>query len=148
MKRLTFLLVTVAALGGGIGITVPVTLHSGEAAAPIHLTKIPGGYRDWRVISAAHEEGNLNSFVAVLANDVAIKAYREEISHSPDGAIISALHYGHAPSEENNKSLWPIPITRCGSHHGHSVHGQGFEQVREAAWGVLTSKTAKPPTLL
>jgi hypothetical protein len=51
----------------------------------------------------AHEEGNLNSFAAVLGNDVAIKAYREGELPFPDGTIIAALHYSHVSSEENNK---------------------------------------------
>ena len=71
--------------------------------APIPVTEIPLGYRDWRFISVAHEEGNLHSFAAVLGNDVAIKAYREGQLPYPDGTIIAALHYHHVPSEENNK---------------------------------------------
>jgi len=67
------------------------------------VTEIPAGYRDWRLISVAHEEGNLHSFAAVLGNDVAIKAYREEKLPFPDGTIIAALHYHHVSSEENNK---------------------------------------------
>ena len=51
----------------------------------------------------AHEEGNLNSFAAVLGNDVAVKAYREGTLPFPDGSIIAALHYRYASSEENNK---------------------------------------------
>ena len=73
------------------------------AAAPIFVTTMPPGYRDWKLISVAHEAGNLNSIGAVLGNDVAIKAYREEKFPFPDGAIIAALHYSHSPSEENNK---------------------------------------------
>jgi hypothetical protein len=48
-----------------------------QQAASIFVTAIPAGYRDWRLISVAHEEGDLHSFAAVLGNDVAIKAYRE-----------------------------------------------------------------------
>jgi len=55
------------------------------------------------LISVAHEEGNLNSFAAVLGNDIAIKAYREGNLPFLDGTIIAALHYRHVPSEENNK---------------------------------------------
>jgi hypothetical protein len=33
--------------------------------------------RDWRLISVAHEEGNLNDLRAILGNDVAIGASRE-----------------------------------------------------------------------
>jgi cytochrome P460 len=103
MKQITFLLVAVAALAGVVAITVPASLHADDSGAPIFVTKIPLGYRDWRLISVAHEEGNLNSFAAVLGNDVAIKAYREGKLPFPDGAIIAALHYGHVTSEENNK---------------------------------------------
>ena len=103
MKQITFLLVAIAALAGVVVITAPASLNADEAAAAIFVTKIPPGYRDWKLISVAHEEGNLNSIGAVLGNDIAIKAYREGKLPFPDGAIIAALHYGHVPSEENNK---------------------------------------------
>lgn len=51
----------------------------------------------------AHEAGTLNSLGIVLGNDVAIKAFREGTLPFPDGAIIAALHYSPAPSDENNK---------------------------------------------
>jgi len=103
MKRIVFALVAVTAMAG---VVVCIGLAYGQAnqeATPIFVNKIPPGYRDWRLISVAHEEGNLNSFAAVLGNDVAIKAYREGKLPFPDGTIIAALHYGHVPSEENNK---------------------------------------------
>ena len=103
MKPITFLLVAVATLAGVVAFTAPALLHADEKAAPVFVTKIPPGYRDWRFISVAHEEGNLNSFAAVLGNDVAIKAYREGKLPYPDGTIIAALHYSHAASDENNK---------------------------------------------
>jgi hypothetical protein len=103
MKRITFLLVALAILGGVVAFRVPASGQTDAEAAPSYGVKIPPGYRDWRLISVAHEEGNLNSFAAVLGNDVAIKAYREGKLPFPDGAIIAALHYGHVPSEENNK---------------------------------------------
>ena len=53
----------------------------------------------------AHEEANLNSFAAVLGNDVAIKAYRDGKVPFPDGTIIAALHYRFVPSEENNNAF-------------------------------------------
>src|SRR5260221_11409273 len=42
----------------------------------IFVTNIPPGYGDWRLISVAHEEGNINSLAAVLANDVTSQRYR------------------------------------------------------------------------
>jgi len=65
--------------------------------------KIPPGYRDWRLISVAHEEGNLNDLRAILGSDVAIKAYREGKLPFPDGTIIARLAWSYIPSEENNK---------------------------------------------
>ena len=82
---------------------VPASGEDAQNSAPVYLTKIPSGYRDWRLISLAHEEGNLHSFAAVLGNDIATKAYRGGKLPFPDGAIIAALHYSHTPSEENNK---------------------------------------------
>jgi hypothetical protein len=76
---------------------------TGDEASPIFVDRIPPGYRDWKLISVAHEEGNLNSLGAILGNEVAIKAYREGKLPYPDGTIIAALHWRHAASEENNK---------------------------------------------
>jgi hypothetical protein len=78
-------------------------LGRADEAAPIFVTKPPESYRDWKLISVAHEEGNLNSLGAILGNDVAIKAYREGKLPYPDGSIIAALHFKNVPSDENNK---------------------------------------------
>ena len=103
MKRITFLLVAVATLAGVVAFTAPASRHADQEAAPIFVTKIPPGYRDWRLISVAHEEGNLNDIRAILGNDVAIKAYREGKLPFPDGTIIARLAWSYDPSEENNK---------------------------------------------
>src|SRR5262245_55553745 len=106
MKRLTPLMIAVATLASVVAFAAQAPLHvAGQEAAPVFLTEIPAGYRDWRLVSVAHEEGDLHSFAAVLGNDVAIKAYREGTLSFPDGTIIAALHYRHAPSEENNKAF-------------------------------------------
>ena len=103
MKGITLLLVAVVILAGFVGFTALAPLHADDSDAPTFVTKIPPGYRDWRLISVSHEAGNLNSIGAVLGNDVAIKAYREGTLPYPDGTIIAALHYSHVPSDENNK---------------------------------------------
>src|SRR5262249_11144006 len=100
MKLIAFPLIGVATLAGVVAFTAPAVNQDGP---PIFVTDIPSGYRDWRLISVAHEEGNLHSFSAILGNDLAIQAYREGKVPFPDGAIIAALHYRHVPSEENNK---------------------------------------------
>jgi Cytochrome P460 len=75
-------------------------------ASPIYGITIPAGYRDWRLISVAHlAGGNLKQLRAQLGNDVAIKAFREGKLPFPDGAIIAALHWNEAASDENNKVL-------------------------------------------
>jgi len=81
MRRITFLLVALATLGGVIAFRAPASGQTDSGAAASYGFKIPPGYRNWRLISVAHEEGSLNSFAAVLGNDIAIKAYRDG-SHS------------------------------------------------------------------
>ena len=103
MIRITLLLVAAATLAGIVAFTAPASVHATDSAAPIYVTTIPPGYRDWKLVSVAHEEGNLNSIGAVLGNNLAIKAYREGKLPFPNGAIVAALHYSHVPSEENNK---------------------------------------------
>lgn len=58
MKRIAFFLVGFAMLIALIAFTAPA---SDERAASIFVTNIPPGYRDWTLISVAHEEGNLHS---------------------------------------------------------------------------------------
>jgi len=103
MNRITLLLGAVVILAGIVAFTEPASIHADDSGAPLFVTTIPPGYRDWRLISVSHEAGSLNSIGAVLGNDVAIKAYREGKLPYPDGTIIAALHYGHVPSAENNK---------------------------------------------
>src|SRR5271166_518151 len=103
MKHFTFLLVAVATMAGLVALIAPAPGHADGEPAPIFVTEIPHGYRDWQWISSADEEGNLHSLGAVLGNDVAIKAFRAGKLPFPDGTIIAALHYRHVPSEENNK---------------------------------------------
>jgi hypothetical protein len=72
-------------------------------ASPIFGVTIPAGYRDWKLISVTHEEGDFNQLRAQLGNDLAIKAYREGTVPFPDGSIIVALHWKRVPSDEDNK---------------------------------------------
>ena len=103
MRCFTFLLIAVATMAGLVTLIAPARGHADGQPAPAFVTEIPHGYRDWRWISSAHEEGNLNSLGAVLGNDVAINAYRDAKLPFPDGTVIAALHYHHVPSGENNK---------------------------------------------
>jgi Cytochrome P460 len=79
--------------------------QSGEEGSPIFGGKIPLEYRDWRLISVAHEEGSLNDIRAILGNDVAIKASREATLSYPDGAIIARLAWSYQPLPESSKAF-------------------------------------------
>ena len=103
MKRVAFLLVAVAGVAGIVAFAASASGHPDQEAVPIYGIKMPPGYRDWRFISVAHEEGKLNDLRAILGNDVAIKAYREGKLPFPDGTIIARLAWSYVPSEENNK---------------------------------------------
>src|SRR5687768_11050701 len=107
MKRLAFLLVAVATLAGVIAATSPSSPQADDAAASIAAGKLPAGYRDWRLISVAREEGALDDIRAVLGNDAAIKAYREGQGRPPfpDGTIIARLAWSYDASAENNKAF-------------------------------------------
>jgi hypothetical protein len=98
-------LVAVAALAGAAAYMAPASGQADGEASPIFGVKIPPGYRDWRVISVAHEEGDFNDIRAILGNDIAIDAYREGTLPFPDGTIIARLGWKYVSSEENNKAF-------------------------------------------
>ena len=103
MTRMTLLRIAVAAAAGVIVSAAPGSGRADSEGAPIFVTKIPTGYRDWRLISVAHEAGELNDIRAILGNDAAIKAYREAKLPFPEGAVIARIAWRYVPSEENNK---------------------------------------------
>src|SRR3981081_251690 len=105
MRGITYLLGAVVALTVVVVYKAHPSGHSDGEAAPIFGVKIPPGYRDWRLISVAHEEGKLNDLRAILGNDIAIKAYREGKLPFPDGTIIARLAWSYDPLEESSKAF-------------------------------------------
>jgi len=103
LRGIAYFWVVVVALAGVVVYIAHAAGYAGGEAAPIFGITIPAGYRDWKLISVAHEEGNLNDLRALLGNDAAIKAYREGKLPFPDGTIIARLAWSYVPSEENNK---------------------------------------------
>ncbi len=102
-RRIALLLVVVAALVG-VDAYKALAFGQGDAnAAPIYGVKLPKGYRDWTVISAASVGAPVNDLRVKLGNDVAIQAYRDDKRPFPDGTIIARLAYQQITSEENNK---------------------------------------------
>lgn len=143
MKRIVLVLVLAVS-----GIVAFMVLASGQAeneAAPLFGIKIPPGYRDWKLISVAHEEGSLNDLRAVLGNDIAIKAYREGKLPFPDGAIIARLAWSYVPSDENNKVFGRQQSFVAGS--PTNVQFMVKDSKKYAAtsgWGFAQFKNGKP----
>ena len=100
MKRISWVL---AAMTACVIPAISFAAGRPNEASPIFGVTIPSGYRDWRVISVAHEAGNNNDLRAILGNDVAIKAYRKGKLPFPDGTIIVRLAWNYDSSEENDK---------------------------------------------
>jgi hypothetical protein len=145
MKWIALLLVAVSTVVGVVASTAPASRHTDEEAAPISGVKIPPGYRDWKLISVAHEAGNLNDLRAILGNDVALKAYREGKSSFPDGTIIARLAWRYVPSEENNKAFGRFQSFVAGS--ATDVQFMVKDSKKYAAtggWGFAQFKDGKP----
>ena len=99
-KWLICLIVAVAIISVIVACTAGAPGQPDETSKPIFVTEMPVGYRDWKLISVAHEEGTLTDIRAILGNDIAIKSYRE-------GILISLLPAGSRPSEVT----WWMPLT-------------------------------------
>jgi hypothetical protein len=145
MKGFAFLLLVVAASAGVVVYTAHASgRFDGEADSVFGIT-IPPGYRDWKLISVAHEEGSLNDLRALLGNDVAIKAYREGKLPFPDGTIIARLAWSYVPSEENNKVFGRSQSFVAGP--ATNVQFMVKDSKRYAAtggWGFAQFKDGKP----
>jgi len=145
MKRIAFLLVTAAAVAAVIASSAPASGNADEEAAPVFGIKIPPGYRDWKLISVAHEEGSLNDIRAILGNDTAIKAYREGKLPFPDGTIVARIAWTYVPSEENNKVFGRAQSFVAGS--ATNVQFMVKDSKKYAAtggWGFAQFKGGKP----
>ncbi len=143
MKRISVLLFMAAAF---IGVATPfAVLGVDEAAAPVFGITIPPGYRDWKVISVAHEAGNNNDLRVILGNNVAIKAFREGKLPYPDGAIIARLAWSYVPSEENNKVFGRAQSFVAGApiNLQFSVK-DSVKYASTAGWGYAQFKDGKP----
>ena len=105
MKRKLCYLLPAALLAGVVVFTARGLRATDKEAAPVYVTTIPPGYRDWRLISVAREEGALDDIRAVLGNDTAIRSYRQERLPFPEGTIIARLAWSYDPLEESSKAF-------------------------------------------
>ena len=130
MKRLS-VLAPVAIASTTLAALLFSSGRADDESSPIFGIRIPSGYRDWRLISVAHEEGALNDLRAILGNDVAI-----EFLPGREGSIPGRRDHRPArlelrPVGGKRQSLWPSPIFRGrATQERGSVHGQGLEKIR------------------
>lgn len=116
-----------------------------EAASPIFGIKIPAGYRDWPVISVAHEAGNNNDLRAVLGNDIAIKAFRNGTLPYPDGTIIARVPWSYVPSVENNKVFGRAQSFVAGAPTNLQLSVKDSKKYASTGgWGFAQFKEGKP----
>ncbi len=107
MKRITILLLAAIVAACVIAVFPLTSGHAdGEEASPIFGVTIPTGYRQWELVSVAHEAG-LDELRGILGNEISMKAYREGTLPFPDGAILVKLAYKHAQSTEFKGAFIP-----------------------------------------
>jgi hypothetical protein len=105
MQRRAYVRIAIAALAGLVVCAAQVLGQAEGVAAPIFGIGIPAGYRDWKLISVAHEAGKLNDLRAILGNDIAVKAAREGTLPYPDGAIVARVAWTYEPLPESQAAF-------------------------------------------
>ncbi|MGB6429868.1 MAG: cytochrome P460 family protein [Candidatus Acidiferrales bacterium] len=103
MKRLPLFVLAVATAACVIASAASTAVGAGDDAAPIYGITIPPGYRQWELISVAHEAANYDDIRAMLGNPIAMTAFRNGTLPFPDGAIIARLAWKYVPSAQNDK---------------------------------------------
>jgi len=145
LKRATFLLIAVVAVAGVVALTANAKGNMDEKAAPVFGVKLPLGYRDWKLISVAHEEGNLNDLRAILGNEMAIKAYRDKALPFQDGTIIARLSWRYISSEENNKAFGRFQSFVAGpAINVQFMVKDSAKYAETGGWGFAQFKDGKP----
>ena len=107
MKRLSSCGLALATLVCGISVVVAAQ-RPREEPSPVYGVKLPKGYREWTLISVAHEAGKNNDIRAILGNEIAIKAFREGKRPFPDGTVIVRLAWQYQSSPRND-AVFPAP---------------------------------------
>lgn len=102
-----------------------------ENASPIYGVTLPEGYRDWKFIAPAQEAPPLDELRAVLANDVAVEAYKEGALPFPNGSVLVKLAYKRQQSTEFPPATVPgapttVQVMVKDSKKFPDSHGWGF----------------------
>ena len=146
MRPTVFALVAVAALAGMVADTGPASGQAEGEAVPIFGITIPPGYREWKVIAVAHEEGKLNDLRAILGNDIAFKAARDGQLPYPDGSIVARLAWSYDPLPESAKAFGQ-PQSFVAGPPKNGVQFMVKDQAKFAAtggWGFAQFDNGKP----
>lgn len=107
MKRIVAWALGLATVVLGVSAMVAAQ-QSDEGGSPIFGVKLPEGYRDWKLISVAQENGMNNDIRAILGNEIAVKAFRDGKRPFPDGSIIVRLAWRYQSSPRND-AVFPAP---------------------------------------
>jgi hypothetical protein len=146
MKRVIGALAIMGIVAGAAACFAPAFGEDEEAVAPVFGIKLPEGYRDWRLISVAHEEGKLNDLRAILGNDTAIEAARRGDAIYPDGSIIARLAWDYTPLPES-KAAFGQAQSYVAVHPKNGVQFMVKDSKKYAAtggWGFAHFNDGKP----
>jgi hypothetical protein len=146
MRWIAIFPIAVAALACVVVWMAAASGHADRQATPVSGIKLPAGYRDWRLISVAREEGSIDDIRAILGNPIAIKAYRDGKLPFPDGTIIARLSWSLVSSEENNQAFGRAQSFVA----GHPKNGVQFmvkdskKYASTGGWGFAQFDDGKP----
>lgn len=146
MRRSFFTSVAIVALAVVAAYVAPAFGQGDGEAGQVFGITIPSGYRDWRLISVAHEEGSLNDLRAILGNDIAVQAAREGQLPYPDGAIIARLAWSYDPLAESEKAFGRLQSYVAGAPK-NGVQFMVKDSKRYASsggWGFVQVDNGKP----
>ncbi|WP_010188219.1 cytochrome P460 family protein [Sphingomonas sp. PAMC 26605] len=107
MMRASLCAVGIAAVTFGLSAVVAADRQPGNAS-PVFGVTLPKGFRNWKLISVAQENGKNNDIRAILGNDIAVEAFRKNRRPFPDGAMIVRLAWRYTSSLRND-TVFPSP---------------------------------------
>lgn len=115
--------------------------------SPIFGVELPVGYRNWQVISVAHEAGNNNDIRAILGNDIAVQAFKNGIRPFPDGTIVARLAYEYTVSEQNNAIFGRVQSYVAGKPTNVQISVKNSKKYAgTGGWGYGQFENGKPNT--
>jgi hypothetical protein len=122
-------------------------LRAEDSVSPVFGVRLPGGYRDWQVISVAHEAGNNNDIRVILGNDVAMRAFRSGVRPFPDGTVVARLAYEYVASDQNNAIFGRVQSFVAGAPTNVQISVKDSKKYASTGgWGYGQFENGKPNT--